>query len=219
MFTIQGEEVVDNRSSILNIMTVSNERYERGKESAVKRIEYENALDKLNREMQEVIDCTNYITERYKNVKAYSLKHQEQVKDILDLSMMKAGELVPDALTEGMHISYGENNTASVVNAKGQDINLREGGAYRAVLGVLMRYASLMAQPDALKLMFFDEYFYTLSDTTAVLVRDLIESMKGDVAIISIEQNGKATDGINNKKFQFLKRADRITEVTLLEAN
>ena len=82
---------------------------------------------------------------------------------------------------------------------------MREGGGYRAILGALLRYACLKAQPDALQMILFDEYFFTLSDTTTYAMKDVFTAMKKDMTIVCIEQRKNAMDGILDTEYLFSK--------------
>ena len=208
------EGFVDCRSDLLSAITISQERRDRGKANEGKRQMYETKVAQLQEEIGDLIECGNHIKDIYKNIQSYSIKHQQKVRDILDLAIQEAGELVPDADVKGIHLQHTENSRVSVVNDKGQNVNLREGGGYRAVLGALLRYACLKAQPDALQFILFDEYFFTLSDTTTLGMKDIFEAMKKDLTIVCIEQRRNAMDGILDREYTFKKDLSKNTTVT-----
>ena len=208
------EGFVDCRSDLLSAITIAQERRDRGKANEGKRQMYETKVAKLQEEIGDLIECGNHIKDIYKNIQSYSIKHQQKVRDILDLAIQEAGELVPDADVKGIHLQHTENSRVSVVNDKGQNVNLREGGGYRAVLGALLRYACLKAQPDALQFILFDEYFFTLSDTTTLGMKDIFEAMKKDLTIVCIEQRRNAMDGILDREYTFKKDLNKNTTVT-----
>lgn len=208
------EGFVDCRADLLSALTIAQDRRDRGKANDGKRQMYETKVARLQEEIGDLTECGNHIKNIYKNVQSYSTKHQQKVRDILDLAIKEAGDLVPDADVAGIHLQPTENNRISVVNSKGQNVNLREGGGYRAVLGALLRYACLKAQPDALQFIMFDEYFFTLSDTTTLGMKDIFEAMKKDLTIICIEQRRNAMDGILDMEYTFKKDLAKNTTVT-----
>lgn len=209
----RNKELTDTRKSLLSAIYVAQERYKKGKESATKRKQYEDAIIKANLDIDELRTVGNHLRDIYKNIESYSVKHQQRVRDLLDLAIIEAGNLVPDADVAGIHLQTTENNRVSVVNALGQNVNLREGSGYRAILGALLRYASIKAQPDALQFMLFDEYFFTLSDTTTAVIKDTLEAMKKDLTIICIEQRRNVVDGIVDEEFVFKKGLTKVTTV------
>lgn len=209
-----NEEFVDQRSAVLSMLTVLQDRIVRGKKNEGKKKELETRIAVIDEEIGDLIECGNHINKMFKNIKHYSTEHQKKARDILELAIEEAGALVPDADVRGIHLDKTENSRISVVNDKGQNINLREGGAYRVILGALLRYACLKAQPDALQFMLWDEYFFTLSDTTTGGMKDIFAAMKKDVTIVCIEQRRNVMDGIADAEYTFKKGEDKITTVT-----
>lgn len=210
---IGGKEYVDCRNDLLSALTVAQDRRDRGKANEGKRRMYENIMTNTSQQIGDLKETGNHLTAIYKNIKSYNIKHQQKARDILDLAIEEAGNLVPDADVKGIHLQHSENNRVAVVNASGQNVNLREGCGYRAILGALLRYASLKAQPDALQLMLFDEYFFTLSDATTSAMKDIFLAMKKDVTIICIEQRRNAMDGIIDAEYTFKKDLMKNTSV------
>lgn len=213
MPTVGGKEYTDCRNDLLSALTVAQDRRDRGKANEGKRKMYETMVANLTQQIGDTTECGNHMKDIYKNIKSYNKRHQECAKSVLDLAIEEAGNLVPDADVNGVRLMPTENNRITVVNSKGQDVNLREGGGYRVVLGALLRYACLKAQPDALQLMLFDEHFFTLSDTTTNGMKDIFEAMKKDVMIICIEQRRNAMDGILDMEYTFRKGVDKTTQV------
>lgn len=214
MSTSWREEYVDCRSDLLTALTIAQERAVRGKANEGKQKMYENIIATDEEKIGDLTECGNHIKDIYKNIQSYSIKHREKVRDILDLAIQEAGELVPDADVNGIHLNHSEDNRVTVVNSAGQNVNLREGGGYRAILGALLRYACLKAQPDAAQFILFDEYFFTLSDTTTVAMKDIFEAMKKDITIVVIEQRRNAMDGILDTEYVFRKDLSKKTTVT-----
>ena len=208
-----GEDYVDCRDALLNNLTIAREKASVGKRNESKLTQYENQVKSLTKEIQDLTECANHLKDIYKNIQSYSKNHQQKARDILDLAIIEAGNLVPDADVEGIHLETGDNKSVYVVDSRGQDVNLREGGGYRVVLGALLRYACLKAQPGALPLILFDDQFFTLSDTTTASMKSVFEAMKRDITIVCIEQRKNAMDGITDMEYRFTKNGYKITNV------
>ena len=213
MSGVEREEYVDCRHDLLTALTVAQDRRDRGRANEDKLRTFETQIEKLNIEIGDLTECANHLKDVYHNIAEYERGHREKVQNILDLAIQEAGNLVPDADVAGIHLDRRPDGKVYVVNSLGQDINLREGGGYRAVLGALLRYACLKAQPDALQVLLFDEYFFTLSDTTTNAIKPIFEAMKKDVTLICIEQRRNAMDGILDAEYTFKKGEDKNTVV------
>lgn len=214
MFEQERKEFADIKSSLLTSLAIAQERRDRGKSNEGKKQMYETQVELLTTQIKDIVETSNHLKNIYKNIQSYNQKHQQKVQDILDLAIREAGTLVPDADVNGIHLKYSQDNRVTVVNDKNQNVNLREGGGYRAILGALLRYASLKAQPEALQLIIFDEYFFTLSDTTTDAIHPILEAMKKDVTIICIEQRRNAMAGILDVEYTFKKDLMKNTTVT-----
>lgn len=205
MSEVWGEDFDDCRSRLLTAITIAQDRRDRGRANEGKRKEYLAQLEVIEQKLGDTIECGNHMKDIYKNIKHYADEHQRKAKDILDLAIEEAGNLIPDADVEGIRLNQSENSRVTVVNGKGQNVNLREGGGYRTLLGVLLRYAALKAQPDAAQFLLLDEQFFTLSDTTTGMAKPIFEAMKKDMIIICIEQRRNAMDGICDAEYTFQK--------------
>lgn len=213
MLGSEGKEYVDSRHDLLTALTVAQDRRDRGRANEDKVKTFETQIQKLTTELCDLRECANHLRDIYLNIEEYERGHREKVQNILDLAIQEAGNLVPDADVAGIHLDRRPNGKVYVVNSLGQDVNLREGGGYRTILGALLRYACLKAQPDALQVLLFDEYFFTLSDTTTSAIKPIFEAMKKDVTLICIEQRRNAMDGIVDAEYTFKKGADKNTVV------
>lgn len=216
MYDERQQGLINIRDNLVKKMSVANDRAARGKANEEKAEQYKQRLKQIIQEHEEVKECGNHLREVYKNIQSYAKNHQDSAKEILNLAIIAAGEMVPDAGTRGIHLHADDSGRVSIVNETGQNINLREGGGYRAVLGALLRYACLKAQPDALQFMLYDEYFFTLSDTTTQSMKDIFVAMKKDCTIICIEQRHNAMDGILDAEYNFRKDDMNNTTVTRL---
>lgn len=210
----QEQKLRDCRSALLSALTISEERAVKGQANEGKKLMYETKVSQLEEEIGDLTEVGNHLKDIYKNIQAYSIEHQKKVRDVLELAIEEAGNLVPDADVQGIHLKQTENKRIVVVNGKGQNVNLREGGGYRTSLGTLLRYACLKAQPDALQFMLMDEQFFTLSDTTTNAMKEVLNAMKKDVTIVCIEQRRNAVDGILDAEYTFKKDAFKNTTIT-----
>ena len=110
-------------------------------------------------------------------------------------------------------IIFIEDKKACIVDNEGIDVNLKEGSAYRTVMSALIRYTLLMELPDAIKIIFFDEAFGTLSEETINQMREYFSVFQKDVAIVGIEQRDSLFQGLPKVKFIATKDADGTTTI------
>lgn len=213
MSSQENIEFTDCRSDLLNALTIAQDRAARGRANDTQRQLYETKVEQLTIAIGDLVETGNHLKDIYKNIQAYATKHQQKARDILDLAIAEAANLVPDAYEPGIHLSHGENSKVFVVNERGQNVNIREGGGYRVILGVLLRYACIKAQPDSIPLMLLDEQLFTMSDTTTDVMKPIFEAMKKDLMIICIEQRRNAVGGITDREYTFQKGKDLNTTV------
>ena len=209
------EQYADYREELFLDLGYANNRYERGKRDASVKSQYEMDVRRMEAEVAEIKATSDHMRDIYSNIKSYAVKHRERSRNILDLAIQEAGELVPDANTTGIHLNDSQNGMVTIVNDRGQNINVREGCGYRAILGALLRYACIKAQPNAFPLLIFDEYFFTLSDITTAVMRDVFLALKKDMSLICIEQRRNAMAGIVDSEYTFKKDDKGTTDVKL----
>lgn len=214
MFTERNQGLNSIRADLLGLMTICSSKIETGKKYEDSYLKYKSKVDALDTNIKELIDCANHVNDIYKNIKHYNAEHQQHARDILDLAILSAGDLVPDAGAKGIHLKQENKDRVTIVNEANQDINAREGSGYRVILGALLRYACLKAQPQALQLMVFDESFFALSDITMSAMKDIFRAMKKDIAIICVDQRRTAMDGITDNEYLFEKDSNGTTTVT-----
>lgn len=213
MSETQHENFVDCRNALLNAFAICDERYRVGNSNRMKRQQYQNELLKLETELEDLRNTGNHMVRMCKNIKSYQNKHQDKVRTILNLAIEEASRIVPDAQEQGVHLHTSENNRVTVVNDKGENVNMLEGGGYRTALGTLIRYACIKAQPGAAQFMLFDESFFAFSDATTAVMKEIFEKMKQDMLIICIEQRRNVMDGISDQEYLFSKGDDGTTTV------
>lgn len=209
-----NKELASVRNGLVADISVARERATKGREATQKKAEYERNLTNYNTLLSRYKAAGNHILHMFKNMKHYVIQHREQAKAILDLAIEEAGALVPDAESAGVYLKQTDDNRVIVVDKDGFNVNLVEGGGYRASLGIMLRYAALSVQPDALPLLLMDEYFFTMSDETLSALHPRLEEIKKKMSIICIEQRRCAMAGIVDDEYAFKKGADKNTVVS-----
>ena len=178
------------------------------------KIRYDNAvasrknLIKSKNDLKGAIDrCTEIYKDVLKNLDDKKTVSLQEFQDAID----EAATIVADSDMVGVRlVTHGDE--ATLCTPIGHNINKREGGAQRAVLGQMLRYVAMTQQLNVLPLIVLDESFFALSDNTSVVMRDYILAMSEHLLIIGIEQNDTMFNGIENKrKFIFSKGNDKRT--------
>lgn len=213
--SLYQKELNNSRDALLTAIVQCKERAEIGRTNAKKLASFESELKFYKTRQADIKETINYIRDEYKNIEQYLINKKEISMEMLKLAIEKAGLVVPDADITGIHLAVGDKS-AKVINDKGQDINLREGSAFRTVMGLLMRYTLLKTQPDALQVLLLDEAFSTLSDTTAATMREYLDAIKEDVLIIGIEQRAYLYEGIERITYIVTKEEDKTSSVRRL---
>ena len=203
------------RNDLLRCMTQAKDRAEVGKRNEEKLTSLMNELNKYEVTKKALVECVNHCTSLYKAVEKYAQDRKQLSLDMLKTAIEKAGYIVPDANTEGIALKVVEKS-AKIVNGLGQDINMREGTAFRMVLGSLIRYTLLKAQPNKIQAMFMDEAFNTLSETTQLAMREFIELFKDDILIIGIEQHIQLYKGMGCHIYRAVKSSSGRDGVTTI---
>lgn len=153
--------------------------------------------------------CTEIYKDVLKNLDDKKTVSLQEFRDAID----EAAAIVTDSDMTGVKLLV-KGDEATLCTPEGHNINKREGGAQRAVLGQMLRYVSMTQQLNVLPLILLDESFFALSENTSVVMRDYLLAMSEHFIIIGIEQKDTIFNGIENKrKFQFYKGADKITKI------
>lgn len=200
------------RSDLLSAIVQAKERAELGRANESKARTVEQELQNLGLARDALRETAAHMKNIYKNIEQYASDRKELALEMLKVAIEKAGYIVPDADVNGIQLKTGET-TARIVNKYGQDINLREGSAYRSTMGMHIRYGLLKADPDAIQAIFLDEAFGTLSDETKAAMRNNIDVFKDDTLIVGIEQQGYLFEGIEHKTLRAIKGQDKVTEI------
>lgn len=193
------------RDALLSAYLVCTERARLGRVNEDKLSKYEAELARINNRIQSLNACFNHVTRIYKNIKEHEAERKEAAFEMYNRAISEVAKIVPDANLKGMRLTVTESGKVKIVNEKGQDINLREGGAARSLTGVLLRHISIMENSGALNMMLFDESFFTLSDTTTVEFRQRLEELSKKTLIVVVEQRRNVADGIVDMEYEFMK--------------
>lgn len=187
---------------------VSNANKERHKKLTAEKAKVE-AYIKMNN------DTANHMASIYSNVKHFLELKKKASKDTLEEFIRSVSNIIPDADLKNCSIKHEDNKT-HVVNEKGQNINKREGSAARATMGLMLRYVSVKSMPNKIQLMFLDEALATLSSTSSVNLREVIQELSKDVGIVGIEQVSTLYKGIASKQYLATKQ-DKISKIAQVE--
>ena len=206
------QSVSDVRDSLMRSSIQAKERAEIGRQNEEKALRINEELKQRQELKESLCECVNYVVRIYKNIEKYSADRKELSMEMLKNAIREAGFIVPDAKTEGIELKVVDK-AAKVVDKQGQDINMREGSALRTVLGMLIRYTLLKAQPDSIQALFLDEAFNTLSDNTIMSLREYIEAFKDDTLILGIEQHNTLFAGMPKTVFRAVKDENGITSI------
>lgn len=201
------------RDALLNAYTVCIERAKVGRINAEKLSKAKAELNMVQKQLDNTIACFNHTTAIYKNIKQHDAERKEAALSVFNKAIAEVAKIVPDANMRGMHLKVTDSGKVKIVNDKDQDINKREGGAVRTTLGMLMRYICLNEIDNAIKLMLFDESFFTLSDNTTIEVRQRLEQLSKDCCIVVVEQRRNVADGIVDMEYEFVKDEQGCTHV------
>lgn len=200
------------RDNLLNAMIQANERAKIGKENEVKASSIDTELQNYINTKNVIVASINHLTSICKNIQNYANKRKELAENALKLAISKAGYIVPDADIEGIQLNI-EDKKACVVDGEGNDINLKEGSAYRTVMGVLIKYTLIKEKPGAIQALFFDEQFATLSDETINIMKEYLSIFQKDMLIVGIEQRDVVFYGLDKKVLEAIKDENGVTTI------
>lgn len=192
------------RAALLGAIATCEERMKSGTVATQKLIELNSKKNHYEDILHKTVEVANHLRDICLNIEQYISDKKKLSMKILQAAIEQAGNIVPDAEIEGIRLAV-EGKTAVIINKQGQDINKREGSAFRSVMGVLLRYALIKAQPDCIQLMYLDEAFSTLSDATADTMRKYLDAFKDDVLVIGVEQRNYLYDGIDRMVIKVVK--------------
>lgn len=204
--------ISNSRDMLLAACAQAKERAAIGRENEEKANRINEELKQLRTTKEVFLNCMNYMVKIYKNIEKYASDREKLSLEMLKLAISKAGYIVPDADVNGIELKVTDGS-AKIVNRFGQDVNLREGSAYRAVMGILIKYTLIKSKPEAVQAIFLDEAFTALSDATTVSMREYINAFKEDILIVGIEQRSVMFEGLDPVVYVVTKGDDKITTI------
>lgn len=214
MLCIEGrqKEIDDCRDNLLRCCEQAKERARIGRVSDERLKTIDDELRDTVAARDNLRNAINHLVSIYKNIEQYAQDRRELSLDLLKMAVDKAGYVVPNADTEGIRLCT-ENGKAKIVSKDGQDINLREGSAYRTTMGMLIRHTLIKEQPNCIQAVFFDEAFGTLSDESTSSLREYFDAFKEDILIVCIEQHDTLFQGLNKQTIKAVKGDDGVTVI------
>ncbi len=169
-------------------------------------------IDQIKHDRDLLKSTINRCTEIYKDVlKNLDDKKKVSLQEFQD-AIDEAASIVTDSDMAGVRL-HVNGDDVTLCTQNGHNVNKREGGAQRAVLGQMLRYVAMTQQLNVVPLLLLDESFFALSDNTSVIMRDYLLAMSEHLLIIGIEQNDTLFAGIENKRRFIFSKNDKTTEV------
>lgn len=169
-------------------------------------------IDQIKHDRDLLKSTINRCTEIYKDVlKNLDDKKKVSLQEFQD-AIDEAASIVTDSDMAGVRL-HVNGDDVTLCTQNGHNVNKREGGAQRAVLGQMLRYVAMTQQLNVVPLLLLDESFFALSDNTSVIMRDYLLAMSEHLLIIGIEQNDTLFAGIEKKRRFIFSKNDKTTEV------
>ena len=195
---------------LITSLSICDERIRVSQKNANLHKELTSKLKADEQLLEDVRATANHLTSMYKNIKFFLENKKSQSKDILETAIRSTSAIVKDSSLESCTIMH-ENGKTRILDGRGQNINKREGSAARATMGFILRYTCLKALPNKIQIMFLDEALATLSSTTAINLREIIESFSENIGIVGIEQKNVLYSGLASKRYSATKVGDYTT--------
>jgi ABC-type branched-subunit amino acid transport system ATPase component len=209
------KEQQQNFNSIGNDLLISiaqcEERIRISKQNEIKYNEAKKQKESADTLCDMVRTTANHMNKVYKNVKYFLENKKTTSKDILESAIHNVSEIVQDSDLTTCKIIH-DNGKTKILNIKGQNINEREGSAARAVMGLLLKYTCIKAMPNKIQLMLLDEAAATLSSSTSVNFREVIDLLSNDIGIVGIEQKDILYSGLSKKKY-VAEKLDKVSTI------
>lgn len=191
-------------SDLLKAISVCEERIRISKENEVRYHEVMSQRETAKELLDMTRETGNHMNKMFKNIKFFLENKKSSSKSVLEASIHSVSTIVKDADLQNCTILHEDGKT-KILNERGQNINKREGSAARATMGILLRYTCLKALPNKIQIMFLDEALATLSSSTSVALRKLIEVIIDSIGIVGIEQKDILYKGLATKKYVAVK--------------
>lgn len=195
------------RNDLIKSITICDERIRISRENEQKFIALSQQKATADQLLSNARDTANHMNRMYKNIKFFLENKKTNSKNILESAIHSVSAIVQDSDLQGCTIQH-KNGKTRILNEKGQSINLREGSAARATMGFILRYTCLKALPNKIQIMFLDEALATLSSSTSMNLRELLEAFSQNVGIVGIEQRDILYNGLATKRYKAVKVGD-----------
>lgn len=195
------------RNDLLRAISVCEERISISKQNEQKYKEVLGKKESAEKLLEMSRDTANHMNRMYKNTKYFLENKKSNSKDILETAIRSTSAIVKDSELQHCVIHH-ENGKTKILNQKGQNINKREGSAARATMGLILRYTCLKAIPNKIQIMFLDEALATLSSTTSINLREILEVFAENIGIVGIEQKNVLYNGLASKRYEAKKTCD-----------
>jgi hypothetical protein len=191
-------------NDLLKAISTCEERIRVSRQNETRYLE----VSKQKNSAEQLLDMTrataNHMNKMYKNIKFFLENKKSSSKTILEASIHSVSTIVQDSELQSCTIKH-ENGKTKILNFKGVNINRVDGSGARATMGLLLRYTCLKALPNKIQLMLLDEALSTLSTTSSVNLREMLEIMSKDIGIVGIEQHDVLYRGLATKRYRALK--------------
>ena len=207
---MSSSEVAKLNDEIVKAISICEERIRISKANQEKYNKLKSQRDSASTLVSYYRETANHMNRMYKNIKSFLENKKTQSKDVLEAAIRSTSAIVKDAELQTCVIHH-ENGKTRILNDKGQDINAREGSAARATMGFILRYTCLKAKPNMIQIMFLDEALATLSSTTSVNLREMLEAFSKDIGIVGIEQKSVLYSGLSSKRYMAVKTGSTTT--------
>lgn len=194
-------------NDLLKAITVCEERIRISKQNQARYVEVSKQKSSAEELCDMVRTTANHMNKMYKNINFFLENKKNASKEILEASIRSVSAIVKDSDLQQCSIVHNNGKT-KIVNERGQNINKREGSAARATMGLLLRYTCLKALPNKIQIMFLDEALATLSSTTSVNLREMLEMFSSNIGIVGIEQKDILYSGLASRRYKAVKIGD-----------
>ena len=177
---------------------------------AENRAQYELAKQRFEKELE----VYNHLVTLHKSISDYAANHAEKNKSILQEALAAASSIVPNA-QEGIELSVEQNSIVIRSKVTGQRILQQEGDGYGTAIGLMLLYALIKANKQAIPFLILDEYFFALSEDGVRRTKPFLEAIAKELNIIVISHRPLLLDGLSSRVYSFQKVNDDsiVTEV------
>lgn len=211
MFENSGyENFTDIRDDILRTINICEERIRLSKSNELLYAQLAKQSHDIEDELNDARETGNHLNRMVKNIKFFLENKKTISKQVLEDAIHSVSAIVEDSDLINCTIEH-KNGKTYILDEFGHSINRCEGSAARATMGFMLRYACLKAKPNKIQIMFLDEALATLSTSSSVNLKSVIEAFSKDVGIVGIEQKDVLYSDLAQKKYIVNKVGDTST--------